>query len=345
LDLRVTQNLIFPKNWKKLSNKWALRFQSLNCGVALKVLKGKEVVVTGGAGFIGSHLCRTLIEQGARVTAFDNLSSGKLDFIKDLMDSELKFVQADIRDPTAIEQASKNSEAIFHLAAQTSVPFSMEDPKEDCEINVVGTLNVLEAARKADARVVFASSCAVYGNPEKRPTPETFPPHPVSFYGLSKLMGEKCCRFQQENYGLEVVMLRIFNVYGPNGHGVIPDFLSKLKKTPDRLEGLGTGKQGRDFVYVSDMVQFLVLAATSPAAAGQVFNVGTGTTASVSELAKKLIEFLGLKGVEIHFKGGEAWEGDMDITQADISKAVNLLKWNPQVSLNEGLRKLLSSRG
>jgi UDP-glucose 4-epimerase len=329
---------------ERLSNECILRFQSLNWGVALKVYKGKEVFVTGGAGFIGSHLCRTLMEQGAKVTVFDNLSSGKLNFIKDLMDRELKFVQADIRDSAAIEQASKKCEVVFHLAAQTSVPFSMEDPREDCEINVIGTMNVLEAARKADARVVFASSSAIYGNPEKRPTPETFPPHPVSFYGLSKLIGEKCCRFQQENYGLEVVMLRIFNVFGPNGHGVIPDFLSKLEKTPDRLEGLGTGRQGRDFVYVSDMVRFLLLAATSPAAAGQVFNVGTGTTISVSELAKKLIEFLGLKGVEVHFKGGEAWEGDMDITQADISKAVNLLEWNPQVSLDEGLKKLISSR-
>ena len=141
----------------------------------MKALKGKEVVVTGGAGFIGSHLCRTLIEQGAKATAFDNLSSGKIDFIEDIIDNGLKFVQGDIRDPTALEKATRNSEVIFHLAAQTSVPFSMEDAKEDCEINVVGTLNVLEAAKKADARVVFASSAAVYGNPDKRPTPETYP--------------------------------------------------------------------------------------------------------------------------------------------------------------------------
>ncbi len=306
-------------------------------------LKGKEVVVTGGAGFIGSHLCRTLLEQGAKVTAFDNLSSGKIDFIKDLIDGELDFVQGDIRDPTALEKATRNSEVIFHLAAQTSVPYSMEDAKEDCEINVVGTLNVLEAAKKAGARVVFASSAAVYGDPKKRPTPETYPTHPISFYGLSKFIGENYCRFYNENYGLEVVMLRIFNVYGPNGHGVLPDFLNKLKKTPNKLEILGTGRQGRDFVYVSDMVGILILAATSPAAPGQIFNVGTGTTASVTELAKKVIELLGLEGVEISCTGGLAWEGDMDITQADNSKAVNMLQWNPQVNLEEGLKKLISS--
>ncbi len=307
----------------------------------MKALEGKEVVVTGGAGFIGSHLCKTLIEQGTKVTAYDDLSSGKIAFIKDTIDNGLKFVQGDIRNPAALEKATRNSEVIFHLAAQTSVPLSMEDAKEDCEVNVVGTLNVLEAAKKANARVVFASSCAVYGNPEKRPTPETYPTHPISFYGLSKFVGENYCRFYQENYGLEVVMFRIFNVYGPNGHGVLPDFLNKLQKNPNKLEVLGTGRQGRDFVYVSDMVRILLLAATSPAAAGQIFNVGTGTTTSVTELANKIIELLGLEGVEISFTGGLAWEGDMDITQADNSKAVNILHWRPQVSLEEGLEKLI----
>jgi len=310
----------------------------------LNTLKEKEVVVTGGAGFIGSNLCRTLLEHDAKVTAFDNLYSGKIDFIQDLMDKGLNFVQEDIRDPAALEKATKNSEVIFHLAAQTSVPFSMENPKEDCEINVVGTVNVLEAARKAGARVVFASSCAVYGNPEKRPTPETYPTHPIAFYGLTKLLGENYCRFYQETYGSEVVMLRIFNVYGPDCHGAIYDFLNKLRKTPDKLEVLGTGKQSRDFVYVLDMVDALLKAATVPAAAGQAFNVGTGTTTSVAELAKMIVEILGLEGVEIYFKGGQAWAGDMDITLADNSKAANILQWRPQVNLKEGLKKLISPR-
>ena len=136
--------------------------------ITLKSFDGKQVVVTGGAGFIGSSLCKTLLEQGAKVTAYDNLYSGKIEFIKDLMDKGLNFVQEDIRNSSALEKATKNCEVIFHLAAQTSVPFSMENPQEDSEINVIGTLNVLEAARKAGARVVFASSCAVYGNPDLR---------------------------------------------------------------------------------------------------------------------------------------------------------------------------------
>jgi UDP-glucose 4-epimerase len=309
----------------------------------LKSLENKEVVVTGGAGFIGSNLCRTLLEKGAKVTAFDNLYSAKMEFIEDLLDKGLNFVQADIRDPAALEKATKNSEVIFHLAAQTSVPFSMKNPQEDCEINVIGTLNVLEAARKTDARVVFSSSCAVYGNPEKRPTPETYPTNPIAFYGLSKLLGENCCRFHQATYGLEVVRLRIFNVYGPNCHGVMYDFLKKLKKSPKKLEVLGTGRQSRDFVYISDMVDFLLRAATSPEAPGEAFNVGTGTTTSVAELAEMMIEILGLKDVDVYFKGGQAWEGDMDITLADNSKAANKLQWRPQVSLKEGLKKLISS--
>jgi UDP-glucose 4-epimerase len=310
----------------------------------VKALKEKEVVVTGGAGFIGSNLCRTLLKNGAKVTAYDNLYSGKIEFIEDLIDKDLNFIQEDIRDQVALEEATKKSEVIFHLAAQTSVPFSMDNPKEDCQINVVGTVNALEAARKADARVVFASSAAVYGNPEKRPTPETYQTHPVAFYGLTKLIGENYCRFYHENYGLEVVMFRIFNVYGPDCHGAIYDFLNKLRNNPHKLEVLGTGKQSRDFVFISDMVDALVKAATSPSAPGEVFNVGTGTTTSVAELAKMIVNILELADVDIYFTGGQAWAGDMDITLADNSKAINTLQWKPQVSLEEGLKKLISSR-
>ncbi len=302
----------------------------------------QEVVVTGAAGFIGSNLCRVLLEQGAKVTGFDNLYSGKMDFIKDLIDNGLNFVHGDIRDQQAIEKSTKKCKFIFHLAAQTSVPFSMEKPKEDCEINVVGTLNVLETAKKAGARMVFASSCAVYGNPEIRPTPETHRTQPIAFYGLTKLLGESYCRFYHETYNTEIVMLRIFNVYGRNCHGAIYDFLNKLRKNPGKLEVLGTGKQSRDFVYVSDMVDALLKAASTPKAAGQEFNIGTGTTTSVTEIAKMLIELLGLD-TEIYFKGGIAWAGDMDITLADNSKAKNVLLWEPQIALKEGLKKLISS--
>lgn len=310
----------------------------------MEVFTKLQVCVTGGAGFIGSHLCRTLVEKGAKVTVFDNLSSGKIENVSNLIDKGLIFVQGDIRDSEALDKATKDCDVIIHLAAQASVPFSMENPKEDCEINVVGTLNVLEAAKKAKARLVFASSSAVYGNPEIKPTLETHPVHPISFYGLAKLLGEHYCQFYHKTYGLETVILRIYNVYGPHCHGVLHDYLGKLEKTPNKLEVLGTGNQARDFIYVSDMVNFILEAITSPVAVGQEFNVGTGTTTSVVELARKLVELLSLENVDIYFTGGQAWAGDMDITLADISKAINTLKWRPQVSLEEGLKKVIKSR-
>jgi UDP-glucose 4-epimerase len=312
-------------------------------GITLKTLKGQNCVVRGGAGFIGSNLSRTLIEQGANVTVFDNLSSGKFKFIKDLLDKGLNFIEGDIRDPAAIEAATKNCKIIFHLAAQTSVSFSMENPKEDCEINVVGTLNVLEQPEKQTPVWSFPLHVQFTATQNKDPHPKrTNKPNRV--LRLSKLLGENCCRFQQEQYGLEIVMFRIFNVYGPDCHGVIYDYLKKLQKNPTKLEVLGTGKQSRDFVYVSDMVDILIRAATIPEAAGQTFNVGTGKTTSVAELAQMVIEVLGLKNVNVVFKGGMAWEGDMDITLADNRKAVEVLGWKPQVSLEEGLKKLISSR-
>ncbi|MCW4002194.1 MAG: NAD-dependent epimerase/dehydratase family protein [Candidatus Bathyarchaeota archaeon] len=307
----------------------------------MKAFEETEIAVTGGAGFIGSHLCKTLLEHGAKVIAYDDLSTGKIAYIERLLEKGLKFVRGDIRNSVALEEKTRSCKTVFHLAAQTSVPFSMKNPKEDCEINVVGTLNALEMARKADARLVFASSAAVYGNPDKRPTPENYPVHPVSFYGLSKCLGEDYCRFYYENYGLEVVILRIFNAYGLNCHGVMADFLEKLRMAPARLEVLGTGKQSRDFIHVSDLVRLCLLTATSPIAAGQVYNVGFGTTILVSELAKKIVDLLGLEGVRISFGSGQAWEGDMLATHADISKAMKDFHWRPLTRLEDGLKSLI----
>lgn len=311
----------------------------------MKALKETEVVVTGGAGFIGSHLCKTLLEQGAKVTAYDNLSTGKIEYIRNLLEKKLKFVRGDMRDSIALEEAARNCKIIFHLAAQTSVPFSMKKPKEDFEVNARGTLNVLESARKKDARVVFASTAAVYGNAKKTPTPEDHPTQPISFYGLSKRVAEDYCQFYHENYGVEVVILRIFNAYGLRGHGVITDFVSKLKRTPHKLEVLGTGEQSRDFIHVSDVVRALVLCAQHQRVDGQVYNVGSGTTTSVTALAKMMVALLNLRGVtKFSFTGGQAWEGDAKLTHADISKIVGDLNWRPLVKLRDGIKNLLSQK-
>ena len=311
----------------------------------MKALKETEVLITGGAGFIGSHLCETFLQQGAKVIAYDNLSTGKIEYIRNLPEKKIKFVQDDIRDSIALEKAAGNCETIFHLAAQTSVPFSMKNPKEDFEVNAYGTLNVLEIARKKDARIIFASTAAVYGNAEKTPTPEDYPTQPISFYGLSKRVAEDYCQFYHENYGVEVVILRIFNVYGLRGHGVIPDFLDKLKKTPFKLEVLGTGEQSRDFIHVSDVVRAFVLCAQHQKVNGRTYNLGSGAATSVTAIARMMIALLNLRGVtKLSFTGGQAWEGDAKLTHADISKIVGELNWRPLVKLRDGIKNLLSQK-
>jgi UDP-glucose 4-epimerase len=312
----------------------------------LKALEQNEVLVTGGAGFIGSHLCEALLEHGARVTAYDNLSAGKIEVVRLLPAKKVRFVRGDIRDLDALEKGTRNCETIFHLAAQVSVPFSMKNPREDFEVNAHGTLNLLEIARKKDARVVFASTAAVYGDAEKTPTPEDYPTHPISFYGLSKRVAEDYCQFYHDNYGLEVVIVRIFNVYGLRGHGVIPDFLEKLRNTPYKLEVLGTGEQSRDFIHISDAVRALVLCSQHQKVNGQVYNLGSGTATSVTAIARTMLDLLYLRETtKLSFTGGQAWDGDAKLAHADISKIVETLDWRPRVRLKDGIERLLSKEG
>ncbi|MBE0512483.1 GDP-mannose 4,6-dehydratase [Candidatus Bathyarchaeota archaeon] len=310
-----------------------------------KVFEDTYVAVTGGAGFLGFHLCKKLLELGANVKIYDNLSTGNSKNIDDLTQKKLEFIRGDVRDLGALENCVKNCEFIFHLAAQSSVPYSMIHPTEDFEVNARGTLNVLESARKKGARIVFTSTSAVYGNAEKTPTPEDHPTQPISFYGLSKCVAEDYCRFYHKNYGVEVVVLRIFNAYGLRGHGVIPDFLSKLKRIPHKLEVLGTGEQSRDFIHASDVVRAFVLCAQSQKADGEVYNVGSGTTISVTALAKMIIALLNLRGVtKLFFTGGQAWAGDAKLTHADISKIIGDLNWRPLLKLKDGIENLLSQK-
>ena len=304
-----------------------------------------HVAVTGGAGFLGFHLCQELFERGANVKIYDNLSSNKDKNVEDLVQKKLEFVRGDIRDFKTLENGIKNCELIFHLAAQSSVPYSMINPTEDFEVNALGTLDVLESARKTDAKIIFASTAAVYGNSEITPTPEDQPAQPISFYGLSKHVAEDYCQFYHDIYGLEVVILRIFNAYGPRGHGVIPDFLNKLKMTPHELEVLGTGKQSRDFVHISDVVKALTLCAQHKRAVGQIYNIGSGTTTSVTALAKMMIDLLNLSGVtKLSLGGGQAWEGDAILTHADISKIIGDLNWRPLVKLRDGLKSVIDQK-
>ncbi len=304
-------------------------------------LKGTKTLVTGGAGFIGFHLCKKLSDSTSNLTIYDNLSSGKMENVKPLPNAH--FIKGDILDLKKLLSQEK-SDLIFHLAAQVVVPYSMENPIEDFETNARGTLNVLEKARKDDARIVFASSAAVYGNTTKLPTPESYGFSPDSCYGLSKVVGEQYCNMYSKQYGLDVTILRFANVYGPRCHGVIEDFLDKISRNPAKLEIIGSGLQSRDFVHISDVVDALILSATSDVALGETFNIGFGKTTKIIDLAKMILKILGLSDKTVITTTNVPWHGDIKTIWFDISKVKKVLKWWPKISLEDSLKELTLER-
>lgn len=304
-------------------------------------MEGKKVLVTGGAGFIGYHLCSKLSTLTDNLTIYDNLSSGTMQNVKDV--PKAKFVKGDILDlKTLLEQPKQD--LIYHLAAQVVVGYSMENPMADFDTNAKGTLCVLEKARKDDAKVVFASSAAVYGNPTVFPTPESYGFHPFSCYGLSKVVGEEYCQMYREQYGLEIVITRFANVYGLRCHGVIHDFLDKLAKNPDKLEMLGTGQNCRDFVHVSDVVAALIMLGDRKDVDGEVYNLGLGKTTSILELADLILQILKLKGRTKVTTTGTSWQGDVTKIWFDITKAKKELGWTPKVTLEESIKEVIADR-
>jgi len=304
-------------------------------------LKGKKILVTGGAGFIGYHLCKKLSSLASNLTIYDNLSSGKMENVKDVPNA--KFVKGDILDLKKLGSLEK-ADLIYHLAAQVVVPYSMENPLIDFETNAKGTVQVLEKTRKDDAKLVFASSAAVYGNPTVFPTPEEYGFHPFSCYGLSKVVGEEYCSMYQSQYGLDITVLRFANVYGLRCHGVIHDFLDKLAKNPGKLEIIGTGLQSRDFVHVSDVVDALVTVGSEDSANGKTYNIGYGTTTTIIDLAKMMLKILNLEKKTFITTTGVSWQGDVTKIWFDNSKAKKELNWNPKVSLEDSIKEVIADR-
>jgi UDP-glucose 4-epimerase len=304
-------------------------------------INGKRIFVTGGAGFIGFHLCRKLSDFTSNLTIYDNLSSGKVENVKHI--PRVHFVKADILDIKKLHSQEK-ADVIYHLAAQVVVPYSMENPIEDFETNARGTLNILEKARKDDARVVFASSAAVYGNTTALPTPESYGFNPASCYGLSKVVGEQYCNMYSKQYGLDITILRFANVYGPRCHGVIEDFLDKISRNPKKLEIIGTGLQSRDFVHISDVVEALILSATSEVTVGVTFNIGFGKTTKIIDIAKIILKILGLSDKTVITTTNVPWQGDINTIWFDISKVKKVLKWQPKISLENNLKELILER-
>ena len=300
-----------------------------------------RTLVTGAAGFIGSHLCRRLVAEGHEVMALDDLSDGKLENLADV--PSVRFVQADLRDEAAVRAAAEGASAIFHQGAMRSVPRSIAQPEKTTDVNVRGTLNVLLAAREAAATVVFASSSSVYGDQESFPLREDMASLLRSPYAASKLAGEAYCRSWWLSFGVPTISLRYFNVYGPGQDpaneyaAVVPRFVMACL-TGTAPEVHGDGEQSRDFTYIDDVVEANLLAAVAPdGARGRVMNVGGGgEPTSVNRILEVVA---GLTDAIPEPTHTPSREGDVRRTEADVSLARRLIGYDPKVDIAEGLRR------
>ena len=300
-----------------------------------------KFLVTGGAGFIGSHIVDALVKSGDNVCVLDDLSSGKRENLEGAAD-KIKFIEGDIRDKVIVTKAMHGIDHVLHQAALRSVPKSLGNPKLYNDVNINGTLNILEAAKEAKVkRVVCASSSSVYGETDRLPEKESFYPLLISPYALTKLAGEYYCRIFSEIYGLETASLRYFNVFGPrqsleNEYAVvIPKFVTCILK--DESPPIhGDGKQTRDFTYVENVVQSNIKAATAPNIKCEVFNIACGKNYSVLDIVKYVNKIL-KKDIKPKFTPPRT--GDVKDTLADIEKARKLIKFDPKIGFEEGLVK------
>jgi UDP-glucose 4-epimerase len=307
-------------------------------------MKFSKVLVTGGAGFIGSHIVEALLKRGFDVGVLDDFSTGERSNLgRD--PSRLRLHVGDIRDADFVKSTVSGYEAIIHQAALVSVTRSVEDPKRTSSVNVDGTLNLLVAAKDANIqRFVYASSSSVYGETATLPKKESMNPQPVSPYAVSKLAGENYCRVFARVYGLPTVCLRYFNIYGPRQKygpysGVIPIFVKRVSDDEPPII-YGDGHQTRDFTYVDDAVSANLLSLEGDLNPGEVFNIAAGRQVSLNELASGVEGIMGKTGLGV--ERAPPRKGDVLHSLADISKAKNLLGYAPRYSLEDGLRGVIS---
>lgn len=298
-------------------------------------------LVTGGAGFIGSHIVHELLRRGHSVAVLDDFSSGKEQNLSGLL-GKIDVLQNSITDLEMTRAAARGADYIIHLAARTSVPRSVEDPIGNNLVNVDGTLNVLVAAREAGVRrVVFSASSAAYGESPSLPKIESMPAEPISPYGVSKLVGESYCHVFSRTYGLETVSLRYFNVFGPRQDpssqysGVLSRFITAvIAGQPPTV--FGDGEQSRDFTYVDNIVDLTLRACETPGVSGKIFNGGTGGRFTLNHTLQLLSK---ISGKPVQAKYDSPRTGDILHSQADISLAQKLLGYSPAVGFEEGLRR------
>ena len=300
----------------------------------------KSALVTGGAGFIGSHLVEMLVSEGCKVTVLDNISSGNYLNLKHI-EGQISFYEDDIRNQEALNAAATGCEVIFHLAAVVSVPQTIENPIDSASVNDMGTLFIFEVARQQKVRrVVFASSCAVYGDDLRVPKREDMTPKPQSPYAVQKLTSEYYASVFHELYGLETAALRYFNVYGPRQDpsspysGVISIFMTNaLQHAPAVI--YGDGNQSRDFIYVQDVVRANLLAATAKEVSGQAINIGSGSSVNINQLWEAICA---LCGQNLKPKYEPKRPGDIVASIAAIDSAISRLGFEPETSFEKGLK-------
>ena len=306
----------------------------------MELISGKNIVVTGGAGFIGSNIVAELIKNDNKVVVIDNLLTGKLDNLSNIM-NEIRFVKGDIQNLDVLKKEFCDVDYVIHQAALPSVPRSVDDPIASNQNNIDGTLNVLIAARDAGVkRVIYASSSSAYGNTPTLPKKEDMKPDPLSPYAVTKLVGEYYCKVFYEIYGLETVSLRYFNVFGPHQDpksqyaAVIPKFITTMVKG-DKPIIFGDGTQSRDFTYVQNNVEANLLACVADKAAGKVFNIAYGERITLNDLVDMLNRILGTDIEPIYAKPRQ---GDVKHSLADVSLAKDILRYDPKYTFENGLK-------
>ena len=301
-----------------------------------------KVLVTGGAGFIGSHLVDRLLELGHEVVVLDNFSSGRWENLSQALERGIEVIEGDVRCPDVVRRALKGVDVVFHFAANPEV--RVGNPKEHYEHNIKATFVLLEAMREEGIKdIVFASSSTVYGDAKVLPTPEDYGPlKPISVYGASKLACEALISSYAHTYDFRGIALRYANVVGPRSRrGVVYDFVRKLMANPRELEILGDGTQTKSYIWIADAVEATIVAWRKMGEGFEAYNVGSEDAISVRRIAEIVIEEMGLEGVKLRFtggvKGGRGWVGDVKFMHLDIKK-LKRLGWAPRYSSEESVR-------